>query len=233
MSVTPPARRRVLYVGDKGSDVLAYQRAVAKTLKDLGLASTNQRTGLYGQGTLADTLRLQRRLGLEVDGKVGPLTWTAVDPKLDLYGKALLTPKPKPTAAAGQRVAHEARVMATYSPRHYTQTRPYAKTLETWKARGGDCSGTSILCYSLAGCPDPNGTSFSGYGNTWSLIVRGVAVKEAQSAPGDLTFYGSGGPEHVVIELGGGMVMSHGHEGGPLILSRHYRSDYYQTRRYV
>jgi cell wall-associated NlpC family hydrolase len=123
--------------------------------------------------------------------------------------------------------------MATYAPRHYTQARPYAETLEGWKLHGGDCSGTSILVYKLAGCPDPNGTNYDGSGWTGSLIRRGVSVPSIAVRPGDLTFYGPGLSTHVVVELGNGQVMSHGSEGGPRILPSTYRFDYNQTRRYV
>jgi cell wall-associated NlpC family hydrolase len=199
----------------------------------LGEFPVNRQSGLYGKGTLSDTIRLQKRLHLTADGKVGPLTWTAIDPKLDLYGKALLTPKPKPVAPPGARVAHQARVMATYAPKHYTQVRPYAETLPVWRVRGGDCSGTSILIYKLAGCKDPNHTNYDGSGWTGSLIQQGVGVPEIVAKPGDLTFYGRGASDHVVVEIGGGLVVSHGSEGGPRTLPRHYRSDYMETRRYV
>lgn len=234
MALKPPipAKRRVLHFGDTGRDVIAYQRAVKKELASLGLASTNRRSGLYGKGTLADTLRLQRRLGLKADGKVGALTWTAIDPKLDTYGIALLIPKPKPPASDGQRAAHEMRVLVAFAPRHYTQARPYATTNAKWIERGGDCSGTTSLARKNAGASDANGTDFNGYGNTWSHIVRGVRIAEQDILPGDITYYGVGGPTHEVMELGGGETGGHGSEGGPRILPRHYRSDYLETRRY-
>lgn len=231
MAITPPSTRRILHFGDQGVDVLAYQRAVRKTLHQLGLASTNRRSGLYGDGTLSDTLRLQRRLRLDVDGKVGVFTWTAIDPQLDAYGKFLLRLKvPQPTPA-GQRVAHEARVLATFAPRHYTQARPYAGTLDAWRANGGDCSGTAILIYKLAGLPDPNGTGYDGSGYTGSLDKRGVRVATADY--GDLTFYGQTVSTHVTIAIGNGQCVSHGSEGGPYTLPINYRGDYLQTRRYV
>jgi hypothetical protein len=231
LKVPAPADRRVLHYGDKGRDVLAYQRALTKTMYALGEFPVNRQSGLYGKGTLSDTLRLQKRLGIPVDGKVGPLTWTAIDPKLDLYGKALLTPRPKPPTPPGVRVAHQARVMAALAPRHYTQRRPYAGSRPLWMAEGGDCSGTSILIYKLAGCPDPNGTSYDGSGWTGSLIKRGVHVP--LSLPGDLCFYGPGLSEHVVVAVSATECVSHGSEGGPRVLPISYRGDFNQARRYV
>lgn len=229
--VPAPADRRVLHYGDRGRDVTAYQRALSKTLKSRGFVPTNRRSSLYGDGTLWDTLRLQRRLGIKPDGLVGVLTWTAVNPKIDAYGKSLLIPKPKPVAPPGQKIAHQARVMATLAPRHYTQARPYAETLAAWHAKGGDCSGTSILIYKLAGQPDPNHTAYDGSGWTGSLIHHGVQVPASQ--PGDLVFYGPGSSTHVAVAIGGGQVVSHGSEGGPRILPVHYRSDINEVRRYA
>lgn len=231
--VPAPADRRVLTYGAKGRDVTAYQRAVRKALKHFGLVSVNRRNGAYGVGTLTDTLRLQMRKGIEATGRVGTLTWTAVDPYLDLYGKSLLIPKAKPKTPPGQLVAHQARVMATFAPKRYTQQRPYAGTLPVWKAQGGDCSGTSILIYKLAKQPDPNHTNYDGTGWTGSLMQQGVSVPEIVAKPGDLTLYGRGAADHVVVEIGGGQVVSHGSAGGPRVLPRHYRSDYLETRRYV
>lgn len=229
----PPAARRVLHSGDTGKDVLAAQRALKKGLKVLGLTATNRATGLYGKGTLADVLRFQNRKGITPSGRVGTLTWVALDPYLDAYGKLLLAPKPKPPTAPGIRVAHEAQVLAAMAPRHYTQTRPYAGTVALWRTQGGDCSGTSILIYKEAGCPDPNGTGYDGSGYTGSLDKQGVHVEPAQTAPGDLCFYGPGSSEHVTVAIGGGMCVSHGSEGGPRTLPVHYRSDFLQVRRYV
>lgn len=233
MKIPTPADRRVLHYGDKGRDVLAYQRALRKALKHLGLVATNRSNSGYGIGTLTDTLRLQMRKGIEPSGRVGVLTWTAIDPYLDLYGKSLLAVKVKPKTPPGQLVAHEARVLATFAPRRYTQQRPYAGTLPVWKAVGGDCSGTSILTYKLSGQPDPNHTNYDGSGWTGSLMQQGVRVPEIASKAGDLTLYGRGAADHVVVELGNGQVVSHGSAGGPRILPRHYRSDYLQTRRYL
>jgi hypothetical protein len=230
MAVTIPAKRRVLIQGDKGLDVLAAQRCLKKGLKKIGLVPVNAANGTFGDGTLKDVMRFQVQHALIADGAIGAQTWTALDPYLDLYGKALLTPKPPPPATPGQRVVHQALVLASYAPRHYTQVRPYAGTLPTWRLQGGDCSGTSILSYKLAGLPDPNSTNYDGSGNTYSLIRHGVSTSPIAGA---LTFYGSGAPEHVVIEIGNGTVVSHGHEGGPRILPRNYRGDYLETRRYV
>lgn len=229
----PPAKRRTLHKGDQGKDVLAAQRALRKALYKLGYYPVNHCSSLYGNGTLLDTLRFQRREGIVADGHIGTHTWIALDPYLDAYGKLLLTPKPKPPTPPGIKVAHEAVVLATLAPRHYTQTRPYAGSVEVWRVQGGDCSGTSILIYKEAGQPDPNGTNYNGSGYTGSLDKQGVRVDEAQTAPGDLIFYGPGSSEHVTVAIGGGQCVSHGSEGGPRTLPVHYRGDFLQVRRYV
>lgn len=226
-----PADRRELHYGDKGRDVLAYQRALTKALYHLGYYPVNLQSTTYGDGTLTDTLRLQQHLRIGADGVVGVLTWTAVDPYIDAYGKSLLLPKVKPPTPPGQRVAHQARVMATYAPEHYTQARPYAATLPVWKTKGGDCSGTSILIYKLAGCPDPNGTNYDGTGWTGSLIKKGVRVPLA--VPADLVFYGGGLSSHVTVAISPTQCVSHGSEGGPRILPINYRLDINQVRRYL
>jgi len=151
-----------------------------------------------------------------------------VDSTFNLETQAHLIPTPKVTP--GTLIAEEAHKLLDQAPVHYTQNRPYPATLAAWKANGGDCSGTAILCYKFAGQPDPNGTGYNGNGWTGSLIVRGTRVTDPR--PGDLTFYGPGSAEHVVVELGNGFVFSHGSEGGPFLIDRHYRSDINCTRRY-
>jgi cell wall-associated NlpC family hydrolase len=162
----------------------------------------------------------QKRHKLEVDGTFSTQTQTSLIPV--------------PPKSGGDLVAEQAHRLINLAPTDYTQARPYPPTIISFKARGTDCSGSSILCFKLAGQPDPNGTNFNGSGNTWSLIARGTHVSATAVKPGDLSFYGAhqGDPEHVVVELGGGYVMSDGHKGGPLLLRRSYRMDYLETRRY-
>lgn len=148
---------------------------------------------------------------------------------------SLIPAPPKPVVTPGQRVANEAHALLELAPVHYTQNRPYQGTATRWKLYGGDCSGTAILCYKLAGLPDPNGTGYDGSGYTGSLVVRGHEVAYADLAEGDLVFYGTSrtNTEHVTIYVGGGFVVSHGHEGGPFYLKVDYRDDRVAIRRYV
>jgi hypothetical protein len=74
-------------------------------------------------------------------------------------------------------------------------------------------------------------------GYTGTQVENGVRVKHKVNwRIGDLIFYGDQGggvPKHVVKYMGGGMVFSHGSEGGPYLLPWNYRADYNQTRRYI
>jgi peptidoglycan hydrolase-like protein with peptidoglycan-binding domain/predicted chitinase len=63
---------RILRFGDRGSDVQAVQRALARLGYDL------QGTGNYGANTQAAVADFQARHALEVDGEVGPATATAI-----------------------------------------------------------------------------------------------------------------------------------------------------------
>lgn len=76
------------------------------------------------------------------------------------------------------------------------------------------------------------------YGYTGSMYRRGKGVdKPSNRKIGDLVFYGRQGggdiPSHVAIYIGGGRVLSHGSEAGPLILPVDYRRDRRMTRRYI
>lgn len=77
-----------------------------------------------------------------------------------------------------------------------------------------------------------NGENWSG-GYTGTLLEHGLQV-HSNFQHGDLIFYGHGFPgEHVAIYAGGGMVISHGSEAGPLHCSMAYRNDFMQARRYL
>jgi cell wall-associated NlpC family hydrolase len=69
-------------------------------------------------------------------------------------------------------------------------------------------------------------------GYTGTLLEHGLRVRTP--IPGDAVIYGSGWPgEHVALYTGGGLVVSHGGESGPLLLPMHYRSDVLSVRRYI
>jgi cell wall-associated NlpC family hydrolase len=73
------------------------------------------------------------------------------------------------------------------------------------------------------------------FGWTGTLALHGKQVMHDENVlPGDLILYGQGPPfKHVAVALGGGLVFSHGSEGGPYKLDMDYRSDRGPTRRYI
>lgn len=69
-------------------------------------------------------------------------------------------------------------------------------------------------------------------GYTGTLLKHGKVV--SSPLPGDLIIYGTGWPgEHTAVYTGGGLVVSHGSEAGPLLLPYRYRSDVLSIRRYI
>lgn len=74
-------------------------------------------------------------------------------------------------------------------------------------------------------------------GYTGTMINGGKVVHYKKNLKvGDGIFYGwqsHGVPEHVATYIGGGLVFSHGSEGGPYILEVDYRKDRVAMRRYI
>lgn len=68
-------------------------------------------------------------------------------------------------------------------------------------------------------------------GYTGTMLGHGRAV--SSPIPGDAIIYGRGFGEHTAIYTGGGLVVSHGSESGPLLLPWRYRPDVLSIRRYV
>lgn len=97
-----------------------------------------------------------------------------------------------------------------------------------------DCSSFATWCYWVSGAPDPNGLGYNGYGYTGTQVLHGHTTTVVSAKPGDLFFYGSsrGIPTHVAVYVGGGRVISHGSEAGPLLLAWNYRNDLNQVRSY-
>lgn len=98
-----------------------------------------------------------------------------------------------------------------------------------------DCSSYATWCYW-------NGLSVRGHhsdiinGQHWSAGYTGTMTAHGeyvtQLIPGDAVFYGHP-VEHVAIYTGGGFVISHGSEAGPLLLPVRYRDDVNHYRRYI
>lgn len=74
-------------------------------------------------------------------------------------------------------------------------------------------------------------------GYTGTMQKGGKAVHSKSNLKvGDCIFYGDQGggiSEHVTVYVGGGMVFSHGSEGGPYFLPVDYRPDRRIMRRYI
>jgi hypothetical protein len=69
-------------------------------------------------------------------------------------------------------------------------------------------------------------------GYTGTMLNHGRAV--SSPIPGDAIIYGPGWPgEHTALYTGGGLVVSHGSEPGPMLLRWRYRSDVLSIRRYI
>lgn len=69
-------------------------------------------------------------------------------------------------------------------------------------------------------------------GYTGTMLRHGRVV--SQPLPGDAVIYGHGWPgEHTALYTGGGLVVSHGSEAGPLLLPWRYRGDVLSIRRYI
>jgi len=100
-----------------------------------------------------------------------------------------------------------------------------------------DCSSFAGWCYwnglhvHLGHTDIVNGEHWLG-GYTGTMLEHGRRV--SSPIAGDAIIYGRSWPgEHVAIFTGGGLVVSHGSEAGPLLLPWRYRSDVLSIRRYV
>lgn len=99
-----------------------------------------------------------------------------------------------------------------------------------------DCSSFVTWCYWNAlkvkfGLPDIiNGQSWRA-GFTGTMMAHGWRV--SSPLPGDAVMYGPApNASHTALYTGGGLVVSHGSEAGPLLLPVHYRADVLCYRRF-
>lgn len=135
-----------------------------------------------------------------------------------------------------------------HAPRHYSQDMTLRmegllkkiKPPHMWN--WGDCSGFATWCYWIGtgGEIDPNGWDFLGYPAhdmyTGSMGRHGTVVGRSAAKPADLVLYGSAPTFHhvaVLVKTNPLMVVSHGHEGGPVYCSADYRGDLTQIRSYL
>jgi hypothetical protein len=139
-----------------------------------------------------------------------------------------------------------ARLLANPAEVHYTQGPDRWDGIAHHKTLGhqvlpfyGDCSSTATWLLWLGlhvqfGLGDNvNGANWTA-GYTGTMLSHGRDVTHRPLNCGDLAIYGHGAPgEHVAVCLGGGMVFSHGSEGGPYKLPLRYRPDLLAIRRYI
>jgi hypothetical protein len=127
---------------------------------------------------------------------------------------------------------------------HYFQLRPMDALNKPMILPGyTDCSEFVTTVYKWAGCPDPNGFGYNGYGNTDSLFNHGQFIPVYQSDPGDVVNWGRYPTHHtaMVVDVSNRndpIVCSHGSERGPLnvSLSQETRAQHgrpYYVKRYL
>lgn len=227
--------RNPLKFGMEGNDVFALQRALkhAKCRK-------RKASHAFGWRCRINVKKFQSRHGLKADGQVGPKTLEKLAPHYDGYGIWLIKAEAKQVAALASHASKvQASVKAAFfllahkNETFYTQD---ASLRMSWLRlrirppkvpRWLDCSSACTWYRWVAGLSDPNGFGYNGYGFTGTMLEHGTKV--STPVPGDMTFYR--GPDHVVIEVGKGYVISNGSSPGPYYLRRGYRT-VYQTRRY-
>jgi hypothetical protein len=192
---------------------------------------------------------VQRQMGLDVDGQVGPDTFDAIrvsvvpeglphagEPLLDATALKLLKEAakspPAPEGGGASALAQYARDSCANEPRiHYSQARPMTH-LGVPPSQGftADCSGHATGCYYEAGWPDPNKSGYNGYGWTGTLVNNPKVNSPYQV--GDLALDGTstGNTTHVVTCFVAGdsqssQWVSHGSEAAPYPVALHYRDD--------
>ena len=160
--------------------------------------------GVFGPKTLAAVRAFQEKEGIAVDGIVGPVTWAklGIDEIL-----------PPPAWGPAEWALWYWRHQLIHHDMHYAETRPMDLPEPPAVPHDMDCSTFATLVYKDARLPDPNGNGYNGEGNTTTLLAHGSAVPLDEVRAGDLVFYSA--PEHVAVAVGGGYVVSMGHEGDP------------------
>lgn len=195
MTATLPAEP-TLRPGDSGRSVLAAGRAYRVLL---GKNAQNLATGFYGAGLLHDVQLAERQHGLKADNLIGGGggDWTLLAPHVDAYGRWLLA-HDDPTERVREQLMRSCDWLWANRGRYrYEEVRPMAASL-----RGAtimDCSETVTLLYKDAGCPDPNGLGYDGYGDTSYLMAHCPHISFSKRKPGALVFYAN--PWHVSIVL--------------------------------
>lgn len=221
--------RRSLHLGMVGGDVRALQRALRSADCRTALP-----TGEYRRLTRRNVIVFQKHHGISVDrGVVKASTWRALQPYFDAYCLYLVqhTHISPPITDKIDKFVKVAWQHYDARPLHYVQERPMRNT--TPIDHYLDCSEYVYCCAKAAGLPDPSGTGYSGYGNTYSFLAH--MPHRDTPEKGALVFYNN--PSHVAIIVGQGqnhgwMVLSNGSDLGPRLLPLGYRTPYaYRTFR--
>lgn len=219
---------RHLSVGMKGKDVTAVQLALRSAK-----VRNNKPTGKYRAPTKHQVGEFKRHHGVHELG-YGPGTHKHLWPYFGPVARELYAQAAKNIGKS--QVVHDvvAAGMLGYDERdvvHYTQD---GRRMEDFAPPPNvpnwtDCSGMCTWEYKSGRAPDPNGFHYNGYGFTGTMLENGTVI--STPVVGCLAFYGHP-VSHVALYIGGGRVISHGSEAGPLLLDVHYRSDFNHYRRY-
>ncbi len=196
--------------------------AVKQVQQKLGVTPA---TGYYGTLTQAAVTAFQKAHGLEVDGRVGPLTWSRIFgtpvPASPVSTSPTSTPTPKPTpkptstptpAPAPKPPAYPAiiRPAASVGAKAVTLAAKEAGKPYLWGGSGPnsfDCSGLTSYVYKQLGI------SLMRSANDQFKTTLHVPYAKAQ--PGDLIFFydTTGYVYHVGIYAGNGMMWDAPHSG--------------------
>lgn len=162
------------------------------------------------------------------------------------------------TSASGLSAAHRAKardltMKAAYLGLRHSPALHYTQSMRRWDGinlgckawrgeypRYADCSAFATWClwnglshYNVRDVV--NGQNWRA-GYTGTMVIRGKHVVHSRNMRrADLVIYGDpfGGSGHVAVYIGGGMVISHGSEAGPMKLHWRYRSDVNSVRRFI
>lgn len=251
MSAPTSLLARPIYLGTKGTDVLAVKRALSRA----GYIQWGTFTETWGEYARIACHNFQKDHGLAPAGygirthakllnthKKGSSEWAFDARALQLMHEQYILSHTTPE----QRIRSKGIQMCRYLYEHsrsiaYSQARPYPLIhLGDRVPSRLDCSGLAGECHYAAGARNPNVQGgvrlpWNGEGYTGTLIAGGMKTTRDKLKPLDLVFYGFtrraepafpyGSPTHVAVWEGeNSMVFSMGHY--PMIHARYdYRSD--------
>ena len=223
-----------------GSEVKELQTALKKAKLYNGPVD-----GIFGAGTAHACQTAKYRLGypkraVKPSGGQTLLDYLQGTKKLPLAYKARRRARGyglKKQATVRERIVEYAKWgAANKSVIHYAQVRPMdklnqVKSLPWWT----DCSEFVTTIYKWAGAPDPNGRGYDGQGYTGTMLSHGISIPLWQCKPGDVVIWGYSPGHHTAVLVDTSnhadpMIVSHGSEGGPLLM-RLSEENWYQRGR--